>query len=120
MHSEEHMQEIYEQILQLNPDMWHTARLARLARERKLQFPLRKPEDLAPLADKGCEAVDLGKIRLTLQHAKDFLPAKVFPIEDEHDFIMKVFLALDWGSRVHALEAQLRQVRPGAAATAAR
>lgn len=100
-------EDIYEKILSRSPDMWKTARIASIARE-KGKFPIKSHSDFLSLADKGKKSRRLGEDTITLRQVKKHFPEKFFPITDEDDLIVKALCALLWGARAHSLEAELR------------
>jgi hypothetical protein len=93
---------LLESAVALVPDLHAAAYGAKLARER-LTFPLREYSDLAPLfGDRG--SVEFEGRTFALEHVRRFLPLEFFPIDNEHDFLLKIFLSLHRGAMRHAQE----------------
>lgn len=104
--------DLYLKVLKLNPELWQVAQLTTKARE-KAKYPLKDYDDLLCLADDPKNQLShIEPANISLDQAKRYFPLIYFPITDEDDFIMKVLIAILWGKKAHALEAELSYKSP--------
>jgi hypothetical protein len=96
--------DLYERGLRLVPDLWLAVQVIMRLRER-IRYPINSVGELTAGHDEA--HLELDGVVLTRKHAEDYFPSAFFPIEDEDEFLRKLYAALTWGRNVHHAEAQL-------------
>src|SRR5262245_31485220 len=97
--------DLYERALRLSPDLWLAVQVVVQLREG-IRYPISSVEELAAASHKEAR-LDLDGVVLTQEHAENYFPKVFFPIEDEDEFLRKLYAAFTWGRQVHHAEAQL-------------
>jgi hypothetical protein len=96
---------LYKKIAWLHPASRATAMVMEAVRRHKIKYPIEDHDALAQLLEAGrrhCELEDGTK--LTVEHAKKYMPKEFFPIEDEDAFLGRLFAAFLIGEEAHRVE----------------
>ena len=104
-------EDIFMKVLRLNEDLYGVAKLAEQARKRAT-YPITCHGDFLCLCEPGKQFCKIDDRVFTLDQALKYFPAILFPIENEEEFIRKIYIAFCYGRHCHAMEAKVRVDRP--------